>query len=216
MNDEQRELINAFYDDQLDEMQTESAKRLLNQDPAARVYLEEIRRLDQVLGKAFEPVMREPMPQGLVAVLKRRRRNPFNQLAVPLALAASLVLAGVLLVRQDALEQQLKMQQSLLQMTQEISALRHQALENIASGEVASWVAPVGQTRAEVRPLRTYRTADKGFCREYEERVEDARGVEMRRGIACRAGKGVWSDLAGRLPGDAGPAVDAPTPGVKL
>ena len=70
MNDEQRELINAFYDDQLDEIQTESAKRLLNQDPAARGYLEEIRRLDQVLGRAFEPVMREPMPQGLVAVLK--------------------------------------------------------------------------------------------------------------------------------------------------
>jgi anti-sigma factor RsiW len=207
MNDEQRESINAFNDGQLDEVQTENVKRLLTRDPAARAYLEDIERLDQVLGNAFEPVMREPMPAGLVAVLKRRRRRPSRQLLVPLALAASVLLAGVLLVRQDALEQQLKMQQQLLQMSQEISALRHQALENIASGEVASWVAPVGQTRAEVRPLKTYRTADKGFCREYEERVEDARGVEIRRGIACRAGKGIWSDLAGSSSGDPAPQV---------
>lgn len=216
MNDEQRELINAFYDDQLDEVQTENAKRLLTQEPAAREYLEEIRRLDRVLGRAFEPAMHEPMPPGLVAVLKHKRRKPFNQLAVPLALAASLILAGVLLVRQDALEQQLKMQQQMLQMSQEIAVLRHRALENIASGQVASWVAPVGETRAEIRPLRTYRTADKGFCREYEERVEDADGVEMRRGIACRAGKGIWSDLAGTLPGEAGQAVGTATSGVTL
>ena len=210
MNDEQRELINAFHDDQLDEIQTESAKRLLSQVPEARIYLEEIRRLDRVLGRAFEPAMRERMPPGLVAVLKHKRRNPFNQLAVPLALAASLILTGVLLVRQDALEQQLKMQQSLLRMTQEISALRHQALENIASGEVASWVAPVGEARAEVRPLRTYRTADKGFCREYEERVEDADGVEIRRGVACRAAKGVWSDLEHAIPAQPGRAANGP------
>ncbi len=216
MNDEQRELIGAFHDEQLDEVQTENAKRLLAHDPAARAYLEEIGRLDRVLGKAFESAMHAPMAPGLVAVLKRKRRNPFNQLTVPLALAASLVLAGILLVRQDALEQQLKMQQSLLQMTQEISALRHQALENIASGEVASWVAPVGETRAEVKPLRTYRTVDKGFCREYEERVEDSRGVEMRRGIACRVGQGVWSDLAGLSPRDAAPAVVTPGAGINL
>ena len=189
MNDEQRELINAFHDGQLDEIQTENAKRLLAQESAARDYLEEIRRLDRVLGRAFEPAMHEPMPPSLVAVLKRKQRKPFNQLAVPFALVASLVLAGVLLVRQDALEQQLKMQQQLLQMTQEVAVLRHRALENIASGEVASWAAPVGQTRAEIRPLRTYRTTEKGFCREYEERVEDADGVEVRRGIACRSGK---------------------------
>ena len=214
MNDEQRELISAFHDGQLDEIQTENAKRLLAQEAAARDYLEEIRRLDRALAKAFEPAMRAPMPPGLVAVLKPKRRNPFNQLAVPLALAASLILAGVLLVRQEALEQQLKMQQQLLQMSQDIAALRHQTLENIASGQVASWVAPVGQARAEIRPLRTYRTADKGFCREYEERVEDGNGVEVRRGIACRAGKGVWSDLTDALPGKA--EAGAASSGVRL
>ena len=112
MNDEQRELISAFYDDQLDEIQTESAKRLLNQDPAARVYLEEIRRLDQVLGRAFEPVMREPMPQGLVAVVgecgKDHRPEPgFGsrlpaQIAQPLnyTWAITLALLAVPLLRQ--------------------------------------------------------------------------------------------------------------------
>ena len=50
----------------------------------------------------------------------------------------------------------------------------------------------------------TYRTADNRFCRKYEERIEDAHGVEIRHGIACRTGKGVWPDQASlSVPADA-------------
>ena len=46
-------------------------------------------------------------------------------------------------------------------------------------------------------PLETYRTEANQFCRKYEERIEHADGVEVRRGIACRAGKRDWPDVAG-------------------
>ena len=90
---------------------------------------------------------------------------------------------------------------TFLQMRQEIASLKHQTLENTPSGMAASWVAPVGQTRAEVTPLATFRTKDNRFCREYEERLEDANGVEIRRGVACRTGKGHCPDLTRRPSG---------------
>jgi surface antigen len=87
-------------------------------------------------------------------------------------------------------------------MQQQIVQLRHQTLENVPSGTKASWVAPAGDARVDVIPVQTYRTPDNRYCREYEERIEDAQGVEIRRGIACRAGKAFWSDQA--MPGLSG------------
>ncbi len=216
MNDEQCALINAFNDGQLDDVQAENVKRWLAQDPGARAYLQEVARLDRRLADAFNPVMQKPMPAGLVALLQQKRRRRLSRVVVPVAVAASLALTAVLVVRQDALQRQLEMQQQLLQMSEEVASLRHRALENTASGDVVSWSAPVGLTRAEVRPLQTYRTADSQFCRSYEERVEDANGVEIRRGVACRAGKGVWSDLAQTVPGDKGDAAGGPRTGINL
>ena len=203
MNDRQRALINAFNDGQLDEKESEAVRVLLAEDVQARSYLEELVELDRLLRSTFDPVEREPVPARFHAILqKERSHHAFSRYMLPMALAASLVLAVVLVIRQDTIDQQ--MQEQLLLMRQEIASLKHQALENTPSGEAASWVAPVGHTRAEVTPLKTFRTKDKRFCREYEERLEDANGVEIRRGIACRTGKGHWPDLARKSPGSDG------------
>lgn len=210
MNDIQRALINAYNDGQLDQKESETVKNLLAEDAEARSYLRELVELDRLLRSTFEPVIREPMPARFHTTLHQEPRHNLSRYVVPFALAASLVLAVTLVMRQDAIDQQ--MQEQLLQMRQEIASLKHQALENTPSGEAVSWVAPVGQTRAEVKPLKTFRTKDNRFCREYEERLEDSSGVEIRRGIACRSGKGHWPDLARKSPGSAGPnAADSHT-----
>ena len=202
MNDEQRGLINAFNDGQLDQKEWEIVKELLAENVQARAYLDELVEVDRLLRTAFDPVEQEPVPARFKALLQKKRGHTFSHYVVPAALAASLLLAVVLVIRQDTIDQQ--MQEQLLQMRQEIASLKHQTLENTPSGMAASWVAPVGQTRAEVTPLATFRTKDNRFCREYEERLEDANGVEIRRGVACRTGKGHWPDLT-RLPsGSAG------------
>ena len=197
MNDEQRALINAFNDGQLDEKGREAVKSLLAENAQARSYLKELVELDRLLRSTFDPVKQEPVPMRFRSLLRKKRTHAFSHYVVPAALAASLLLAAVLVIRQDTIDQQ--MQEQLLQMRQEIASLKHQTLENTPSGKAVSWVAPVGQTRAEVRPLATFRTKDNRFCREYEERLEDANGVEIRRGVACRTGKGHWPDLT-RLP----------------
>ena len=111
---------------------------------------------------------------------------------------ASMVLVAVLVVPQASMEQQMNEQLNL--MRQEIALLRNDTLENVPSGKAASWVAQAGSARAEVTPLKTYRTTSDQYCREYEERIEDTQGVEIRRGIACRVAKGSWPDLTQLLP----------------
>ena len=204
MNDEQRELINAYNDGQLDDKEREFVKELLAQNAHARAYLDELADVDRLLRTAFDPIEQQPVPARFRALLQNKRSHAFSHYVVPAALAASLLLAVVLVIRQDTIDQQ--MREQLLQMRQEIASLKHQALENTPSGKAASWVAPVGRTRAEVTPLATFRTKDNRFCREYEERLEDANGVEIRRGVACRSGKGHWPDLTRPPSGSAGTA----------
>ena len=214
MNDEQRALINGFNDGQLDETQHQAATALLAEDAEARSYLKELAELDRLLRSVFDPVKKESIPARFHPLLKTKRHQAFSRYVVPAALAASLLLAAVVVVRQDALD--LQMQDQLLQMRQEIASLKHQTLENSPSGKAAYWVAPAGQTRAEVTPLKTFRTGDNRFCREYEERLEDALGVEIRRGIACRSGKGHWPDLTEIPSGSAGPRLEKKNAGIKL
>jgi surface antigen len=194
MNDEQRLLLSAYHDDELDLAGHTAASELLQRDPEARAYLEGLQRADNLLHTALDPILDEPVPGQLAAVLRKRRRAKRLQVAVPIALAASVALVAVLLVRQGELDQ--RMNDQMIDMQQQIAQLRHKTLENIPSGTAASWTAPTGATRAEITPIKTYRSSDNQFCREYEERVEDAQGIEVRRGIACRTGKAQWPDLA--------------------
>ena len=192
MNDQERELITAFHDGQLDTDAILKARRLIERDPHAATHLESLSRLDDTLRRAFNPILDRPVPDAMQAAVRRAPSRRTSHPWVPMALAASVALVAVLLVRQASVDRQFQGQ--LAQMQQQIAQLRHQTLENVPSGSKASWVSPVGATRVDVMPVKTYRTTDSRFCREYEERIEDPRGVEIRRGIACRAGKAQWAD----------------------
>lgn len=197
MNEAQRELIAAYHDGELDTEANARARRLIETDPEAGRYLDKLARLDDTLRRAFDPVLERPVPTTIQSVIRRPRRHG---LWFPTALAASLVLLAVtmVVVREVSVDQQIRDQ--LAQMQQQIAQLRNQTLENVPSGAKASWVAPAGKTRVEVMPVQTYKTPENRFCREYEERIEDAQGLEIRRGIACRAGKGLWPDEATAAP----------------
>lgn len=191
MNDAQWQLLDAYHDGELGTDAAMEARRLIEGNPEAGRYLAALARLDHTLHRAFDPIMQQPTP----VVLQMQARPPRrHHLWIPMALAASLALVAVLVVRQVTVDRQF--QDQLARMQQQIAQLRHQTLENVPSGTKASWVAPAGNARVDVTPVQTYRTPDNRYCREYEERVEDAQGVEIRRGIACRAGKALWSDEA--------------------
>lgn len=192
MNEQQQILIAAYHDRELDAAGRQAAQELLGRSAEAKDYLDQLRHGDQLLRSVFDPILREKIP---TALLPQKHRQSRLRYVMPLALAASLALLAVFVVRQMDSDQQLRDQ--LIQMQQEIAQLRHETLENSPSGTPVSWSASKGKMRAQVTPLKTYRTADKQFCREYEERIEDEQGVEVRRGIACRAGKALWPDRPG-------------------
>jgi anti-sigma factor RsiW len=197
MNDAQRELIAAYHDGELDADAALEARRLIDGNPEAGRYLAALARVDDTLRRALDPIARQPTPAVLQAQIQPPRHH---HMWIPMALAASLALVAVLVVRQVGVDRQF--QDQLAQMQQQIVQLRQQTLENVPSGTKASWVAPAGDARVDVMPVQTYRTPDNRYCREYEERIEDAQGVEIRRGIACRAGKALWSEQA--IPGLSG------------
>lgn len=209
MNEQERELITAYHDDQLDPDALLQARRIIGTDPEAARYLESLGRLDDTLRRAFNPILEQPVPEAVQAGLRRGGSRHRQHIWLPMALAASLAVVAVLLVRQASVDRQF--QDQLAQMQQQVTQLRHQTLENVASGSKASWVAPAGTTRVDVMPVKTYRTPDNRFCREYEERIEDAQGVEIRRGIACRAGKALWPDQTPAASAGAGDAIERPS-----
>lgn len=190
MKDEHEALLAAYVDGELDAVGRRSVRRLIENDPAARAYLESLEHLNDRLRGSFDPLTEQPVPEALLATVRRHGGRHPHRYLLPVALAASVALVVVLLVRQERVDMQI--QERLAVMQGQMLQLRQQTLENVPSGSSASWVEPAGGARVEITPVKTYRTVDNRFCREYEERIEDNQGVEVRRGIACRSGKAVW------------------------
>lgn len=68
----------------------------------------------------------------------------------------------------------------------------NRALESFVSGETVTWAKPGTDWTLEITPIRTYRSADEHWCREYRSAEEIGAMVEIRLGIACRASDGHW------------------------
>lgn len=192
MRENSKELIAAYHDGELGPDSSAEVRRMIKSDPEARHYFEALQRSDGLLHLALDPVLKKPVPKRIDAVVQRvSRRQHFTRWA-PMALAASVAVIAVLLVRQEQLDRRLHDQ--VAEMQREIIQLRYQTLENSPSGTAATWVSPSGDSRFDVMPVKSYRTEDNRYCREYEERITDENGVEIRRGIACRVGKANWPD----------------------
>jgi len=192
MKNDWRELIVAYHDGELGPDASAEARRMIDGDAEARQYYEALRRSDDLLHQAFDPILDKQVPSGIDSAVRRLSRRQHVSRWMPMALAASVAMIAVLLVRQEQFDQQLHEQ--FAEMQREIVRLRYQALENTPSGTAATWVSPSGNSRFDVTPVQSYRTEDNRYCREYEERTTDANGVEIRRGIACRVGKANWPD----------------------
>ena len=107
MNDEQRILLAAYHDGELDAVGRRAARKLVDSRADAKDYLASLEQADRALRAAFDPIVEEPIPAAMQAMLRNGKRRHFRQMIVPIALAASLALVAVLLVRQGALDQQM-------------------------------------------------------------------------------------------------------------
>jgi surface antigen len=66
------------------------------------------------------------------------------------------------------------------------------ALERTPSGTTSSWHNPDTGHSGGLTPLRTWETADGGFCREFQQTVRVGGRSERAYGTACRQPDGSW------------------------
>ena len=69
------------------------------------------------------------------------------------------------------------------------------ALETQRSGTSLSWDNSRDNHRGSVTPLKTFKTAEGIYCREYSERIEAGGGIRQVNATACRDRRGQWRVL---------------------
>ena len=193
------EQLTAYADGELPAAEAQVIAEAARADAALAARIERFVQTRRVLERAFAPKLDEPMPPRLRALLEapaagkvvplRRPGAPRPQW-IPVALAASVALAVGL-----SLSVWLPGRQAegvaVAGLPPDAAALQL-ALEASASGvPVAGAAAGV---RYEILPTSTLRTAQGGYCREFESSLPD-RGARAR-GLACRGADGAWATVA--------------------
>ena len=74
-----------------------------------------------------------------------------------------------------------------------------QALEHEISGSVLPWKNPESGSEGQVMPVRSFRSAEGQWCREYVAQGQVGILWDERRAIACREGEGVWRTRIERI-----------------
>lgn len=198
------QLLNAYIDDELEPEQALEIERQLARDPVAGHYVKNARRLENLARAALHQVDDQRLSEGLSASLEAVRRQDSSRAAHSfagrpyLAIAASLVVlaigygAGFLTAERSLTQQMLAMEQARSKSLAEVQVALNHALEYSPSGEPVSWRSDSGHALAELLPIRTLRTQDQRFCREFREVVVIGGVREERHGLSCRVGKEDW------------------------
>ncbi len=162
------------------------------------------RRHSGPVNHARPPAEHRSLVAGLFGGLRNGKQGGMPGWAMAAGFMAIGLLVGGLLGQNYTLRQvnQTYMQAGLLapQVQLQAQQVMNKALEQQLSGESVTWQAPDSGAQGSVTPVRTFRTDEGVFCREFlEERVVYGQSYQAR-GIACRGDKG-WALKAQRYNG---------------
>lgn len=201
------ETLMAYVDGELDPGRAAEIEALLAEDAEARATVRMFRDSAAVLRGAFDPILREPVPErllraveapptGKVHDIRLARRGVLSRLLPQTAWARAATVAllvgagaGYLTARwgPGALEPAVWVTNA--------DPLLNEALETTASGAVFARREPDSQIGREILPLLTFRDAEGRFCREFESSFVVADDRQISYGVACRE-QGTWQTRA--------------------
>lgn len=203
------ETLVAYVDGELDAARVQEIEAALRDDHALRDTVRRLRVGAALMRGSFGDVMNEPLPGRVHAAISeafareardsaseapRRRGGAWWPSLVAASLAALVVgLSGGYWFADERLRSELALRDRQLQEDQRaLESAISAALEKHLSGDTVHWESPDSGSRASITPVRTFKTSDGRWCREYihDSRIEE-RTVE-RRAIACRVDDGVW------------------------
>jgi surface antigen len=209
-----QELLVAYVDGELSLAEAQAVEALLARNPAARAFVRDLREGAALLRGSLTAGFSPEVPPHLRRIVEAAidppsHRSPrrFSSWGIPRALAAGFAVLVVGLGAGVGISEY-----RLRQMLDRLEAYRAEdrrlvetavgeALEKHLSGVPVEWTNPRTGDRGRVTPIRTFRNAEGQWCREYEEVLRSADGIEQRRGIACRAAEGGWKTRL-RIEGD--------------
>ncbi len=188
MNMEREKLLSAYVDGELSAENLDWVEGLLTKDREAGVFVDTITKTNRLLKDAYNPIFHQSLPASL---LPHHRKNWLRRFTNPLYIAAAASVALVVFIG-GYLASDFMTRQELDVMHQKLAELRRQTLEYSPSGTPVSWNDASGLLNITVEPLKTFRTPDNHYCREYREIIKEGSDTEVRIGVACRSGKTQW------------------------
>ena len=201
--------LNRYIDGEMGQRQRLDLQQQLGSDPAASRYLEDMQSLQRMLGDALDDATRQPPSQGLEQTLTRLRiageqpRHRLRRLLLDwgrpaLAMAAGLALLGIgfgagLFTANQQLERRVAaLESARSEALDEVGLALNRVLEYSPSGEAVAWQSEHHDASGELTPIRTLKTPDQRYCREYQETLVINGEREERRGLSCRTGREQW------------------------
>ena len=200
--------LNAYIDGEMDERQRLDMQQELSSDPVSSRYIEDIESLQRQLRSALHAVARRPPSDGLERTLHRMKtagnaaRRPLFIWRQPvLAMAAGLALLGIgfgagLFSANQQFDRRISaLEDGRNRALDEVGLVLNRVLEHSPSGQAVAWRSDRHDASAELTPIRTLKTPDQRYCREYRETLVINGEREERRGLSCRTGKEQWEKL---------------------
>jgi len=195
------ETLVSYVDGQLEERETRRVEAALGRDTEARETVRGLRESAEVLRAAFNEPLNAPIPGRILESINEAvadRATDRRGWSWPAALAASIAMlivgfgGGLLMVDQRVEQELAKLRAVELADQQARETALFQALEKHVSGEAVSWRNPDSGSGGEITPVRTFKSRQEQWCREYRSKEVLAGTSEVRHAIACRAPEGLW------------------------
>ncbi|HXK56862.1 MAG: hypothetical protein KDI74_15185 [Gammaproteobacteria bacterium] len=217
-------LLCAYIDRELDEQSRQEVDEVLRLDPEALRYVIQAKKLNALTRMALDAGLNLPEGRNAQKALDDKLKHYQEELSAGkvrtlngiinhpyFALAASIILL-VIGFQAGTLSLDYKIEKKMLVMETEkrvalaaVESERNRVLEYLPSGQTTIWKSDNGYIQAELMPIRTLRTENNQYCREYKEVVVQNEKSESRHAVSCRQGKEVWRTKLILLSGDSQP-----------
>ena len=217
-------LLCAYIDRELDEQSRQEVDEVLRLDPEALRYVIQAKKLNALTRMALDAGLNLPEGRNAQKALDDKLKHYQEELSAGkvrtlngiinhpyFALAASIILL-VIGFQAGTLSLDYKIEKKMLVMETEkrvalaaVESERNRVLEYLPSGQTKIWKSDNGFIQAELMPIRTLRTDNNQYCREYKEVIVQNEKSESRHAVSCRQGKEVWRTKMILLNGESQP-----------
>lgn len=188
---QKKELINLYIDGELNPIDTQKVEKMIAEDVDLQQYFENLVRLNGLLGSAYELPKDQANDDYVAAIIPKQKTGllvKFSSINWLQAMAVAASVSAVMVINNTMFSNNIDL--SIIE--KHITMTRYDALENKLSNDSLSWNDEANNVSVVITPIKTFKSSNGSFCREYKEVVNNNGEITSRSGFACRKEKGNW------------------------